>query len=110
MCFSVFPRLALPFPQFALLHSICVQLGLITALGNRGCQFPWCALGLTALTAAVAVVMEEWSTQGFAIVVKTFFEIVIVVTTQRMFRKHLNIVRHGKVPWLQYHTVIGKKL
>jgi hypothetical protein len=36
---------ALPFPQFALLHSVtCVQLRLITILGNCGCQFPWCAL------------------------------------------------------------------
>jgi hypothetical protein len=29
---------ALPFPQFALLHSVtCVQLRLITILGNCGC-------------------------------------------------------------------------
>jgi hypothetical protein len=44
-------RVALPFPQFALLHSVtCVtyyQLRLITILGNCSCQFPWCALALT---------------------------------------------------------------
>jgi hypothetical protein len=29
---------ALPFPQYAPLHTVtCVQLGLITILGNRGC-------------------------------------------------------------------------
>jgi hypothetical protein len=39
---------ALPFPQFALLHSVpCVQLRLITILGNCGCQLPCYALGLT---------------------------------------------------------------
>jgi hypothetical protein len=47
LSFSVFPRVALPFPQFALLHSAtCVQLRLITILGNCGCArlpFPWCA-------------------------------------------------------------------
>jgi hypothetical protein len=38
MSFSVFPRVALPFPQFALLHSVtCVQLRLIIVLENRGC-------------------------------------------------------------------------
>jgi hypothetical protein len=48
MSFSVFPRVALPFPQISLLHSVtCVQLGLITVLGNRSCQFPWCKVGLT---------------------------------------------------------------
>jgi hypothetical protein len=36
--FSVFPRDASPFPQFVLLHSVtCVQLRLITILGNCGC-------------------------------------------------------------------------
>jgi hypothetical protein len=53
MSFSVFPRVALPFPQLALLHSVssvtCVQLGLVTVLGNRGCQFPWCALGFNVM-------------------------------------------------------------
>jgi hypothetical protein len=38
MSFSVFPRVTLPFPQFALFHSVAyVQLGLITIVGNRGC-------------------------------------------------------------------------
>jgi hypothetical protein len=38
LSFSVFPWVALPFPQFALLHSVtCVQLRLITILGNCGC-------------------------------------------------------------------------
>jgi hypothetical protein len=36
--FWVFPQVALPCPQLALLHSVtCVQLGLITVVGNRGC-------------------------------------------------------------------------
>jgi hypothetical protein len=36
-------------PQFALLHSVtCVQLRLITILGNCGCQFLWCACALTS--------------------------------------------------------------
>jgi hypothetical protein len=36
--FLVFLRIVLPFPQFALLHSVtCVQLRLITILGNCGC-------------------------------------------------------------------------
>jgi hypothetical protein len=35
---SVSPQVVLPFLQFALLHSVkCVQLRLITVLGNRGC-------------------------------------------------------------------------
>jgi hypothetical protein len=35
---SVFPRVAFPFSQFALLHSVtCVRLRLITILGNCGC-------------------------------------------------------------------------
>jgi hypothetical protein len=34
---SVFSRVALPFPQFALMHSVtCVQLRLITILRNCG--------------------------------------------------------------------------
>jgi hypothetical protein len=38
LSFSVFPRVALPFPQFALVHSVaCVQLRLITILGNCCC-------------------------------------------------------------------------
>jgi hypothetical protein len=38
---------AMQFPQFALLRSVtCVQLRLITILGNCSCQFPWCALTL----------------------------------------------------------------
>jgi hypothetical protein len=54
LSFSVFPRVALPFPQFALLRSvICVQ----TQADNNsrklrllcGCQFPWCALAHTLL-------------------------------------------------------------
>jgi hypothetical protein len=41
------PQFPLPFPQFALLHSVtCVQLRLITILVSCGCQFPWCALAL----------------------------------------------------------------
>jgi hypothetical protein len=35
---SVFPRVALPFPQFVLFHSVsCVQLRLIPILGNCSC-------------------------------------------------------------------------
>jgi hypothetical protein len=38
LSFSVSPRVALPFPQFALLHSLtCVKLRLLTILGNCGC-------------------------------------------------------------------------
>jgi hypothetical protein len=38
LSFSVSPRLALPFPEFALLSSVtCVQLRLITILGDCGC-------------------------------------------------------------------------
>jgi hypothetical protein len=41
-------EMATQFPQFVLLHSVtCVQLRLITILGNCGCQFLWCALALT---------------------------------------------------------------
>jgi hypothetical protein len=36
--FLVCPLVTLPFPQFALLHLLtCLQLRLITILGNRGC-------------------------------------------------------------------------
>jgi hypothetical protein len=35
---SLFARVALPFPQLAVLHSVtCVQRRLITILGNRRC-------------------------------------------------------------------------
>jgi hypothetical protein len=38
---------AMQFPKLALLHSLtCVQLRLITILGNCGCQLPSCALAL----------------------------------------------------------------
>jgi hypothetical protein len=38
---------AMPCPQFALLYSVtCVQLRLITILGNCRCQFAWRALAL----------------------------------------------------------------
>jgi hypothetical protein len=38
---------ATQFPQFALFHSVtCVQLRLMTILGNCGCEFPWDALAL----------------------------------------------------------------
>jgi hypothetical protein len=41
-------EMATQFPKFVLPHTVtCVQLSLITILGNCGCQFPWCALGLT---------------------------------------------------------------
>jgi hypothetical protein len=46
LSFSVVPRVALPFPQFAQLHSVtCVRLRLITILGILRCgyQFPRCA-------------------------------------------------------------------
>jgi hypothetical protein len=43
---------ATQFPQFALLHSVtCVQLRLITILGNCVCQFPQCVPGLTVKVA-----------------------------------------------------------
>jgi hypothetical protein len=49
---SHFSSIALPFPQFALLHSVPrVQLTLITILGSCRCQFSWCTLALTLVTA-----------------------------------------------------------
>jgi hypothetical protein len=38
LSFLVFPRVALPYPQFLLRHSVtCVQIRLIAILGNCGC-------------------------------------------------------------------------
>jgi hypothetical protein len=49
LSFSVFPRVALPFPQFALLHSVTfVELRLITILGNWGCVAVASSLGVTS--------------------------------------------------------------
>jgi hypothetical protein len=52
--FIYFPRIAFPFPQSVLLHSVArVQLivSLITILGSCGCQFSWRAFALTLVTA-----------------------------------------------------------
>jgi predicted TPR repeat methyltransferase len=53
-----------------------------------------------SLTGDVAVGMEEWSAQHRVFMVEMFLKIVTAVKTQRrrIFRKHFNIVRHGKVP------------
>jgi hypothetical protein len=56
------------------------------------------SLARARLIDAVAVAMEQWSTQHRAFVVKIFLKIVTVFKTQRIFRKHFNISRHGKVP------------
>jgi hypothetical protein len=48
--------IALPFPQFALLHSVPrVHPSLITILGNCGCQFPRCVLALTFIENLVRI-------------------------------------------------------
>jgi hypothetical protein len=43
--------------------------------------------------------MEQWSAEQCEFIVETFFNVEPVVKTQRIFRKHFNIVRNGKVPW-----------
>jgi hypothetical protein len=60
LSFSVFPRVALPFPQFALIHAVtCVQMRQITILGNRGC-FEVSFLGVpSALLSAVPAIPPQ---------------------------------------------------
>jgi hypothetical protein len=56
-------------------------------------------MSFASLIDAVAVAMEQWSVQHHAFIVETVFENGdAVVITQQVFRKHFNIVHHGKVP------------
>jgi hypothetical protein len=55
-------------------------------------------MSFVRLIDAVAVAMEQWSAQQRALIVETFLKMVTVVKTQRIFRKHFNTARHGKVP------------
>src|SRR5436190_6449323 len=45
-----------------------------------------------------SVVMEQWTVQHRAFVVETFFKCDSVVKTQRLFRRHFNVGRHGHIP------------
>jgi hypothetical protein len=54
-------------------------------------------MSLSSVTDAVA--LEAWSAQHRAFIVETFFKNRdSVIKTQRIFPKHFNISRHGKVP------------
>ena len=48
---------------------------------------------------AIAVAMEQWTAQHRAFVVEAYFKNGdSAITTQRLFRRHFNIPRHGRVP------------
>ena len=48
---------------------------------------------------AISVAMEQWTAQHRAFVVEAYFKNGdSAVTTQRLFRRHFNIPRHGRVP------------
>ena len=48
---------------------------------------------------ATSVAMEQWTAQHLAFVVEAYFKNgYSAVTTQRLFRRHCNIPRHGRVP------------
>ena len=48
---------------------------------------------------AISVAMGQWTTQHCAFVVEAYFKNGdSAVTTQRLFRRHFNIPRHGHVP------------
>jgi len=48
---------------------------------------------------AISVAMEQWTTQHHAFVIEAYFKNGdSAVTTQRLFRRHFNIPRHGRVP------------
>jgi hypothetical protein len=73
LSFSVFPRVALPFPQFALLHSVtCVQLRLITVLGKCDCVAVSSFLDVPSLAHMdwinVAQDGDQWRAVVFAVV------------------------------------------
>ena len=64
---------------------------------------------------AISVAMEQWTAQHHTFVVEAYFKNGdSAVTTQRLFRRHFNIPRHGHVPRRNtikngYRT-FGKKL
>ena len=48
---------------------------------------------------AISVAMEQWTAQHHAFIVEAYFKNGdSAVTTQRLFRRHFNIPRHGRVP------------
>jgi len=48
---------------------------------------------------AISVAMEQWTAQYRAFVVEAYFKNGdSAITTQRLFRRHFNITRHGRVP------------
>jgi len=48
---------------------------------------------------AISVAIEQWTAQHRAFVVEAYFKNGdTAVTTQRLFRIHSNIPRHGRVP------------
>jgi transposase-like protein len=48
---------------------------------------------------AISVTMEQWTAQHRAFVVEAYFKNGdSAVTTQRLYRGHFNIPRHGRVP------------
>jgi hypothetical protein len=56
-------------------------------------------IALEALDFAVSVALEQWGPQHRAFVVETFFKNGESVTvTQRKFRLHFNVARHGRIP------------
>ena len=56
-------------------------------------------VSLEARGFAVLVAMEQWSPQHRAFVVETFLKNgESVIVTQRNFRLHFNVARHGRIP------------
>jgi len=48
---------------------------------------------------AISVATEQWTAQHRAFVVEVYFKNGDSAITTRLFRRHFNIPRHGRVPW-----------
>jgi transposase len=56
-------------------------------------------VGSSSLLDAISIAMEPWTTEHRVFVFETFIETgSSVVLTQRKFRTHFNVGRHGAVP------------
>ena len=50
---------------------------------------------------AISAAMEQWTAQRSAFIVEAYFmNGDSAVTTERLFRRHFNILRYGRVPCL----------
>jgi len=47
---------------------------------------------------AISVAMEQWTVQHHAFVVEAYFKNGDSAVTRRLFHRHFNIPRHGRVP------------